>query len=95
MFTRTRWFAVGAALGASGTVVGYLRARQIARRHLPDSVQDAAARAVQRTDVEVRELAERVSTTIDEWRVTAADTRRTRREAEQLLRRQLERAGLY
>ncbi len=95
MFTRTRWFAVGAAMGASGTVVGYLRARQIARRHLPDSVQDAAARAVQRTDVEVRELAERVSTTIDEWRITAADTRRTRREAEQLLRRQLERAGLY
>lgn len=95
MFKRTRWFAVGAAIGASGTVVGYLRARQIARRHMPESVQDAAARAVQRTDVEVRELAERVSTTIDEWRVTAADTKRTRREAEQLLRRQLERAGLY
>ncbi len=95
MFKRTRWFAVGAAIGASGTVVGYLRARQIARRHMPESVQDAAARAVQRTDVEVRELAERVSTTIDEWRVTAAETKRTRREAEQLLRRQLERAGLY
>jgi hypothetical protein len=43
----------------------------------------------------VRELADRVSITIDEWRVTAADTKRTRREAEQLLRRQLERAGLY
>jgi hypothetical protein len=95
MFKRTRWFAVGAAIGASGTVVGYLRARQVARRHMPESVQDAAARAVQRTDVEVRELADRVSTTIDEWRVTAADTKRTRREAEQLLRRQLERAGLY
>jgi hypothetical protein len=95
MFKRTRWFAVGAAIGASGTVVGYLRARQIARRHVPESVQDAAVRAVQRTDVEVRELADRVSITIDEWRVTAADTKRTRREAEQLLRRQLERAGLY
>ena len=95
MFKRTRWFAGGAAIGASGAVVGYLRARQVARRHMPESVQDAAARAVQRTDVEVRELADRVSTTIDEWRVTAADTKRTRREAEQLLRRQLERAGLY
>ncbi len=95
MFKRTRWFAVGAAIGASGTVVGYLRARQVARRHVPESVQDAAVRAVQRTDVEVRELADRVSITIDEWRVTAADTKRTRREAEQLLRRQLERAGLY
>ena len=95
MFKRTRWFAVGAAIGASGTVVGYLRARQIARRHVPESVQDAAARAVQRTDVEVRELADRVSATIEDWRITAADTKRTRREAEELLRRQLERAGLY
>jgi|APCry1669189000_1035189.scaffolds.fasta_scaffold08011_2 hypothetical protein len=95
MFKRTRWFAAGAAIGASGTVVGYLRARQIARRHVPESVQDAASRVVQRTDVEVRELADRVSITIDELRLTAADTKRTRREAEQLLRRQLERAGLY
>ena len=95
MFKRTRWFAAGAASGASGTVVGDLRARQIARRPVPESVQDAASRVVQRTDVEVRELADRVSTTIDELRLTAADTKRTRREAEQLLRRQLERAGLY
>lgn len=95
MFRRTRWFAVGAAVGASGTVVGYLRARQIARRHVPDSVQDAAARVIRRTDVEVREIADRASITIDDWRTTVADTRRTRREAETLLRRQLERAGLY
>lgn len=95
MFRRTRWFVVGAAVGASGTVVGYLRARQLARRHVPDSVQDAAARVVRRTDIEVREIADRASLTIDEWRGTVAETRRTRREAETLLRRQLERAGLY
>lgn len=94
MFVRARWFAVGAAVGASGTVVGYLRARQIARRHVPESVQDAAARVVRRTDTEVRELADRATGTIEEWRSTVAETRRTRREAEALLRRQLERAGL-
>lgn len=95
MFRRTRWFAAGAAIGVSGTVVGYLRARQLARRHVPDSVQDAAARVIRRTDSEVREIADRASLTIDDWRTTVADTRRTRREAETLLRRQLERAGLY
>jgi hypothetical protein len=85
---------MGAALGASGTVVGYVRARQLARRHVPDSVQDAAARVVRRADSEVREIADQASSTIDEWRATVAETRRTRREAEALLRRQLERAGL-
>jgi len=94
MFGRARWFAMGAALGASGTVVGYVRARQLARRHVPDSVQDAAARVVRRADSEVREIADQASSTIDEWRATVAETRRTRREAEALLRRQLERAGL-
>ncbi|MBU6328938.1 MAG: hypothetical protein KGR18_03170 [Acidobacteria bacterium] len=95
MLRRTRWFTVGVVAGASGTVVGYLRARQLARRHVPDSVQDAAARVVRRTDTEVREIAERAGVAIDGWRDTVAETRRTRREAESLLRRQLERAGLY
>lgn len=95
MFKRTRWFTIGAAVGVSGTVVGYVRARQVARRHLPESVADAAARVVERTDTEVRELADRAGAVIDEWRETAADTRRTRAEAEALLRRELERAGLY
>ena len=66
----------------------------MARRHVPDSVQDAAARVVRRADSEVREIADQASSTIDEWRTTVAETRRTRREAEALLRRQLERAGL-
>ena len=95
MFKRTRWFTIGAAVGVSGTVVGYVRARQLARQHIPESVADAAARVIDRTDAEVRELADRAGGVIDEWRDTAADTRRTRHEAEALLRRQLERAGLY
>lgn len=94
MFKRVTWFTVGVGVGAAGTVVGYLRARQAARRHLPDSVQDAAGRVALRAEDEVRVLAERAGDAVDDWRRTAADTRRTRRQAEDLLRRQLERAGL-
>lgn len=94
MFKRATWFAAGVTVGAAGTVVGYLRAREIARRHLPESVQDAAGRAAVRAEDEVRVLAERAGDAVDDWRRTAADTRRTRREAEDLLRRQLDRAGL-
>ena len=94
MFNRARWFAVGVTVGAAGTVVGYLRARELARRHLPESVQDAAGRVAVRAEDEVRVLAERAGDVVDDWRVTAAETRRTRREAEALLRRQLERSGL-
>lgn len=94
MFTRTTWFTVGVTVGAAGTVVGYLRAREAARRHLPESVQDAANRAAVRAEDEVRLLAERAGDAVDDWRQTAAETRRTRQEAEDLLRRQLDRAGL-
>ena len=94
MFKRVTWFTVGVGVGAAGTVVGYLRVREVARRHLPDSARDAAGRVALRAEDEVRLLAERAGDAVDEWRETAADTRRTRREAEHLLRRQLERAGL-
>jgi hypothetical protein len=94
MFKRATWFTVGVTVGATGTVVGYLRARELARRHLPESVQDAAGRAALRAEDEVRDLAERAGDAVDEWRRTAADTRQTRRQAEELLRRQLERSGL-
>lgn len=94
MFKRATWFTVGVGVGAAGTVVGYLRVRGLARRHLPESVQDAADRATLRAEDEVRVLAERATDALDDWRDTAAETRRTRRQAEDLLRRQLERAGL-
>jgi hypothetical protein len=94
VFKRLTWFTIGVGVGATGTVVGYLRAREAARRHLPESVQDAAARAALRAEDEVRVLAERASDAVDDWRDTAAETRRTRRQAEDLLRRQLERSGL-
>ena len=54
-------------------------------------MQDAAGRAAVRAEDEVRLLAERAGDAVDDWRQTAAETRRTRREAEELLRRQLER----
>jgi hypothetical protein len=94
VFKRATWFTVGVTVGAAGTVVGYLRARGIARRHLPESVQDAANRAAVRAEDEVRLLAERAGGAVDDWRQTAAETKQTRRDAEELLRRQLERAGL-
>ena len=94
MFKRATWFTVGVTVGVTGTVVGYLRAREVARRHLPDSARDAAGRVAVRAEDEVRLLAERAGDAVDDWRQTAAETRRTRHEAEDLLRRQLERAGL-
>lgn len=94
MLKRVTWFTAGVTVGAAGTVIGYLRAREVARRHLPDSVQDAAGRAAVRAEDEVRVLAERAADAVDDWRRTAAETRSTRREAEDLLRRQLDRAGL-
>jgi len=94
VFKRARWFTIGVGVGATGTVVGYLRAREIARRHLPESVSDAAGRVAVRAEDEVRLLAERAGGAVDDWRQTAVETRRTRREAEELLRRELERAGL-
>jgi hypothetical protein len=94
MFKRATWFTVGVTVGAAGTVVGYLRARELARRHLPESVQDAAGRAALRAEDEVRLLAERAGDAVDHWRRTAAETRRTRRQAEDLLRGELERSGL-
>lgn len=94
MFKRLTWFSVGVGVGTAGTVVGYLRVRGLARRHLPESVQDAAGRAAIRAEDEVRILAERASDTVEDWRDTAADTRRSRRQAEDLIREQLERAGL-
>ena len=94
MFKRATWFTAGVTVGAAGTVVGYLRARELARRHLPESVSDAAGRAAFRAEDEVRILAEQAGDAVDDWRRTAAETKRTRREAEDLLRRQLERSGL-
>lgn len=94
MLKRVTWFTAGVTVGAAGTVIGYLRAREVARRHLPESVHDAAGRAAVRAEDEVRVLAERAADAVDDWRRTAAETRSTRREAEDLLRRQLDRAGL-
>lgn len=94
MFKRVTWFTVGTVVGATGTVVGYLRARDIARRHVPENVHDAATRAVEIADSGVRVAIDRGAGLVGEWRATADDTRRTRKQAEELLRRQLERAGL-
>ena len=94
MFKRLTWFTVGTVVGAGGTVVGYLKARDAARQHLPDSVQDATAKAVRTADTGMRIVARRTSDVVGEWRDTAGEARRTRRQAEQMLRRQLERSGL-
>jgi len=94
VFKRATWFTVGFAVGAGGTVAGYVRARQLARRHVPESVQDAAGRVARRAEDEVVDLAERASDAIDGWRSTAAETRRDRAEAEAVLRRELDWAGL-
>jgi hypothetical protein len=94
MFKRVTWFTVGAVVGAGGTVVGYLRARDLARQHVPESVQDAAVRAATLADTGVRVVIDRTSGLLGDWRATADDTRRTRQQTEDLLRRQLERSGL-
>jgi hypothetical protein len=94
VFKRVRWFGVGVVVGAGGTAVGYVRARQLARRHLPESVQDAASRAARRAEEEAALLAERAAGALDDWRSTAERTRHDRARTEALLREQLERAGL-
>ena len=94
MFKRVTWFSVGVATGALGAAVAYVRARDLARERVPDSVQDAAGRVVRATDTGVRTVVERASERVDDWRASVDETRRTRREAEELLLRQLERSGL-
>ena len=94
MFKRATWFTVGVATGALGAAVAYVRAREVARERVPDSVQDAAGRVVRATDSGVRAAIGRTTDQLDDWRSTLDETRRTRREAEDLLRRQLERSGL-
>ena len=94
MFKRVTWFTVGTAVGVTGTVVGYLRARDLARRHLPENVTDAAVRVAGLADTGARAAIDRSADLIGDLRSNAEATRRTRKQAEELLRRQLERAGL-
>lgn len=94
MFKRVTWFTVGTAVGVAGTVVGYLRARDIARRHLPENVTDAAVRAAELADTGVRVALDRGVNLVGDLRSNAEATRQTRKQAEDLLRQQLERAGL-
>jgi len=94
MLKRVTWFTVGTAVGVTGTVVGYLRARDLARRHLPENVGDAAVRAAELADSGVRMALDRGSVLVDGLRTNAQDTKQTRKQAEALLRQQLERAGL-
>lgn len=94
MFKRATWFTVGVATGAVGAAVAYVRARDLARERVPDSVQDAAGRVVRVTDQGVRTVIGRTSERVEDWRTSLDETRRTRREAEDLLLRQLERSGL-
>jgi hypothetical protein len=94
MFKRVTWFTVGTAVGVTGTVVGYLRARDIARRHLPENVTDAAVRAAELADTGVRVAIDRGVDLVGDLRANAGATRQTRKQAEELLRQQLDRAGL-
>jgi hypothetical protein len=94
VFKRATWFTAGVAVGAGGAAVGYIRVRQLARRHLPASVQDAAVRVGNRAADEAEVLAGRAVDTVDEWRAAAADAGEARRHAERLLRDDLRRAGL-
>jgi hypothetical protein len=94
MLKRVTWFTVGTVVGATGTVVGYLRARELARRHVPENVRDAATRAVGIADSGVRVAIDRGFVLVDGLRTNAETTRQTRKQTEHLLRQQLERAGL-
>lgn len=94
MFKRVTWFTVGTAVGVTGTVVGYLRARDLARRHLPENVSDAAVRAAELADSGVRVAINRSADLLGDLRTTAETTKRTRQQAEAILREQLARAGL-
>ena len=94
MFKRVTWFTVGTAVGVTGTVVGYLRARELARRHLPENVTDAAVRVAELADSGARLAIDRSVDLVGDLRANAEATRQTRKQAEEILRRQLERAGL-
>ena len=94
MFKRATWFTVGAAVGVTGTVVGYLRARDLARRHLPENATDAAVRAAELADSGVRVAVDRGIVLVDGLRANAQAATQTRKQAESVLRQQLERAGL-
>ena len=94
MFKRVTWFSIGVAAGALGAAVTYVRGRELARERMPESVQDAAGRVVRATDSGLRAAVGRTSAQIGEWRSAVDETRRTRREAEDLLQRQLDRSGL-
>ncbi len=94
MFKRTRWFTMGVVIGVGGAAVAYVRARDLARQHVPENAQDAAVRAVRLADRGVREATARTTEVVADWRDAAAETRQVRRDAEAFLRRQLERAGL-
>jgi hypothetical protein len=94
MLKRVTWFTVGTAVGVTGTVVGYLRARDLARRNLPENVSDAAVRAAELADSGVRVAVDRGISLVGEIRTNAEATKQTRKQAEALLRKQLERAGL-
>lgn len=101
MFKRATWFTVGAAVGAGGTVVGYLRAREAARRHLPPTASAAAERAAALATAEARVragqarlLAAEARARVSDWREAADDGRVVRQQAEARLRAELDRAGL-
>ncbi len=101
MFTRVTWFTVGATVGAGATVVGYLKAREAARRHVPPTVADAAVRMADVAAAQARTRAERARLVagdalvrLDEWREITDDGRELRRQAEERLRAELDRAGL-
>lgn len=105
MFTRVTWFtvglSVGAVAGAGGTVVGYLRARDAARRHVPADVADAATRAAELAvegsrvlGAQARELAAGARARVDDWRDVAEAGRATRLDAEAALDAELRRVGL-
>lgn len=94
MLKRVTWFTVGTVVGATGTVVGYLRARELARRHVPENVRDAATRAVGIADSGVRVAIDCGFVLVDGLRTNVEATKQTRKQTEHLLREKLERAGL-
>lgn len=94
MFKRATWFTIGAVTGVVGAAVAYLRARELVRERVPDSVQDAAGRVVRAADTGARVAVARTADRFEHWRQTSDDVRRTRQQAEELLRHELERSGL-
>jgi dTDP-4-dehydrorhamnose reductase len=63
MFKRSRWFVVGAAAGASGTIAAQRRVRRAVRRIAPDSV-------VRTTAATARERAAHVADAVRDGRRT-------------------------